>query len=454
MNTVNDLRQALSNEVRRLQPPAGLEMRVLKQALQRSGAVVPAHRAERGTAVPSWEPKRRMELAAGIAAVALAAIVIGTFAYIRLNTRPHAVAPPITSASPSPPALRPPPALTQPLNVDPAMPVILFIDPGNSHQIDGMTWDGRSGKLAQVPNRLQTSYTAEKSNAAGTLFVAFPNIIDRSGRVVANLSGGPYGDPRMNDFLGAWADDEQHYCQVTPALASGAKPVSGTLQLTTPGGSPRNVVQVGNQGPSGSTLYVTVCSVLGDRAIVIERDDTHIQYWVVELSSGHILWTHTFANSCPPPLPTSVTACGIPNVVASRDGRYVAEVQPTGATTVLGTNGSPVGYVNGFVTAFSWDGSLAVVSDSGGGVAMVIRWSDGTLIWTAPPAIDLGGIQAQPNGTSLAILMDSKSPDNPSGSTSGVLYVVSSDGRVVAQQQVAGRGMLTCLPIACGGAAW
>jgi photosystem II stability/assembly factor-like uncharacterized protein len=88
VNTVNDLRQALSDEVRRLQPPGGLETRVLQQALQRSGNVVPAHRAERRSALPSWDPKRRTELAAGIAAVVLAAIVIGTFAFIRLNTRP------------------------------------------------------------------------------------------------------------------------------------------------------------------------------------------------------------------------------------------------------------------------------------------------------------------------------------------------------------------------------
>jgi hypothetical protein len=446
VNTVNDLRLALSDDVRRLQPPAGLEARVLQQALQGSRDVVSAHRAELPNVVPLWEPRRRGELAAGIAAILLAAIVIGSFAYIRAATRPHTVAPPITGPSPT---------LTRPLNVDPGTPVILFTDAGNPYQIDGMTWDGRSGTIAQVPKSRPTSYAAESSNAAGTLFVAFPNIIDRSGRVVTNLTGGPYApNSIVNDFLGAWADDEQHYCQVIPASASGAKPEPGTLQLTTPGGSPREVVQVGNQGPSGTTLYATVCSVLGDRAIVVERDDTHIQYWVVQLSSGHVLWTHTFADTCPPAYPTVVTACGIPNVVASRDGRYVAEVQPTGVTTFLGPNGSPVGYVNGLVRAFSWDGSLAVVSGLDGGVATVIRWSDGTVIWTAPPTIDLGGVQAQPNGTSLAILTDSKSPDNPSASPSGVLYVVSSDGHVIGQQDVAGRSLLACLPITCAGGAW
>lgn len=88
MNTVKDLRQALSDEVRRLQPPAGLETRVLQQALRSSGTAVKTHRAQRRGDVRSWEPTRRTEVAAGIAAVLLAAIVIGTFAFIRLNTHP------------------------------------------------------------------------------------------------------------------------------------------------------------------------------------------------------------------------------------------------------------------------------------------------------------------------------------------------------------------------------
>jgi photosystem II stability/assembly factor-like uncharacterized protein len=93
VNTIKDLRQALSEEMSRLQPPAGLETRVLQQAL-RSAAAVPLDRSRKSPVVPMG---RRTELAAGIAAVVLAAIVIGTFAYIRAATRPHTVAPPITS---------------------------------------------------------------------------------------------------------------------------------------------------------------------------------------------------------------------------------------------------------------------------------------------------------------------------------------------------------------------
>jgi photosystem II stability/assembly factor-like uncharacterized protein len=92
VNTVNDLRQALSEEMSRLQPPAGLETRVLQQALRSPAAGVPAYWGEREGGVRYRTA--RTELVAGIAAVLLAAIVIGTFAYIRASTHPQPVAPP------------------------------------------------------------------------------------------------------------------------------------------------------------------------------------------------------------------------------------------------------------------------------------------------------------------------------------------------------------------------
>jgi hypothetical protein len=468
VNTVEDLRQALSDDVRRLQAPAGLETRVLQQALQSTGLAVPAHWTGRRSAVRTWEPKRGTELAAGIAAVVLAAIVIGSFAYIRAVSHPHTVSPPTPSVP------RPSPALAQPLTVNPATPVILFNDAGDNYQVDGMTWDGQSGKLTQVANGGHQPSSGEGSNPAGTLFVAFPNIIDRSGRVVANLNSGPSADPGANMFLGAWADDERHYCQVVPSRSTGTSAVAGMLQLTSPGGSPRNVVQIGTQGPNVSSFTVTVCSVLGDRVVVIQRDQNSIQYWVVQLSSGRVLWTHTLISTCGLPIPSGVTACGLPNVVASRDGRYVAEVPaantsfiyrpdgskaevlPIGPSTIFGANGSPIGTVDASISAFSWDGSLALVVDSNAGRARlsVIRWIDGTVIWTAPDGKVIWGFQSEPGGTSLAILIADPSGYGPP--TSGTLYVVASDGRVLAQIEVGGGangGLLACRPV-CSGKAW
>jgi hypothetical protein len=340
-----------------------------------------------------------------------------------------------------------------PLTVSASTPVILFTDAGNSNQIDGLTWDGeRAGKVTEIPSPFQSVCettgttdvcssppvgggapplnSAESSNPDGSLFVAFPYFYDRSGRVVATLKGGPYSDPRVGEyFVGTWADDDHHYCQVQPRFG-GATAVTGTLQLTTPGGTPRDVVRIGSQAASEYTLTVGACSMLADRGVLVQRTptlgsggNTIDQYWVVELSSGHVLWTR------------DLRAAGVRRVIASRDGRYVAEVSTSGATAIFGPTGSVVGHVSALVEAFSWDGSLAVVVSSGG--TSVVRWNDGTVVWTLPTGAALSGFQPEPGGTNFAIR-----------TVNGALYVVSAAGRVIAQRDVP--GLLGCIPAQAG----
>ena len=402
-----------------VEPRPEFGTRLLDQLLDSLGSTTPV--------APPARPRFPFlrELAAAAAVLVFIAGLAIAFSVLRSGRQPS------TSPSPAPP--RPSPALTQPLNVSPATALILFNDLGNPLQVDGMTWDGQSGKLIQVPDAGQNTMSAESSNPAGKLFVAFPNILDTSGHVVAKLAGGPYADPGVGMyFVGTWADDGFQYCQVVP-IFGGTSPVTGILQLTTPGGTPRDVVRVGTQASGENTLTVSTCSVLADRAVVIQADPNPspygpaplIQYWVVQLSTGHILWTH------------DLTGKGVANVVASRDGRYVAEDQTTGATTIYGANGSQVGHVNGWVQTFSWDGALAIVV-ANGGRATVVRWSDGKVVWTLPADDRLSGFQPEPGGTSLAVQ-----------TINGVLYVVSSNGRVVAQRRVASGALLACNPRAC-----
>ncbi len=75
MNTVKDLRQALSEEVRRMQPPTGLETRV-HQALRSSLADVPARRSGRrgpfgSRESESVESPRLIALVAALLAIAI-----------------------------------------------------------------------------------------------------------------------------------------------------------------------------------------------------------------------------------------------------------------------------------------------------------------------------------------------------------------------------------------------
>src|SRR5438132_10026955 len=84
---------------------------------------------------------RRVQWAAGIAAVLIAALVIGTFAWVRSNIR-H----PVPGTSPK--AFASPTPLRNVVDVPDSTPLILFHDPEDFDQLDGMTWDGRvSGRV-------------------------------------------------------------------------------------------------------------------------------------------------------------------------------------------------------------------------------------------------------------------------------------------------------------------
>lgn len=348
-----------------------------------------------------------------------------------------------------------------PLNVDPATPVILFYDQSSVGLIDGMTWDGQVGEVTSMPTDQYATPTS--SNPAGTFFFASPNIFDRAGRVVATLPNSGF------DLPGTWADDERHYCQIAPIPAGGTNTptgtfaLTGTLQLTTPGGTPRDVAQVGTQDPSANNFTVIACSVLNDEAVVVQTSGSSLspygqapnQYWVVQLSTGHLLWTR------------DLRGAGVKNLVASRDGRFIAEVQSNAATTIYSNtitageasspSGSEVGHVNGNVRGFSWDGSLAAFGPDRAldpaheprGRAGIVRWSTGTVIWTVPAGQAFSFFQPEPGGSRLAILTLRLSS---SGVMSGpsVLYVLFSDGHVLAQQEGAYDFLLGCSPTSSG----
>jgi len=201
-------------------------------------------------------------------------------------------------------------------------------------------------------------------------------------------------------------------------------------------GQPRNVVQV------GSVLdypRVIACGVRGDRAVVVKVGLHGIVtgYWVVELSTGKIVWTRKFEGQ---------TALLLGNVAASPDGQYVAEntQDQGGSATIYGRDGSVLARLPGIrVEAFSWDGSL-VVTDRGigsGGPVRLVRWHDGTVVWTGPSGegFYLQRVLPEPDGTSLAIgIGDPAFPmqeNDPTtfGYTPVDLYLIAADGHVILQ---------------------
>jgi hypothetical protein len=348
---------------------------------------------------------------AGVALVLVAATGVGTAVMIR-GLHPKGVVThhptPTPNATPAPTLV--PTAMAQPLNVPTNTPVILFHDPVDVQQIDGVTWDGNaSGRVAANPEM------GFVQNPAGTLYGLTTSIRDRTGAVVATLPSPTKG------FRGTWADDGQHYCSMAsadPFGQPGGEPT--TLQVTVVGQAPRNIVQIGRVYEQTSA-GVAACSLAKDRAVAVQSNSVGeaVQFWVVQLSTRRVLWTRPSGD-----------------IRASRDGEYIAEIsynQVTGSssTTIYSPAGVVLGHVAGRVEAFSWDGSLAVQMAAYGSQVSVINWRSGAVVWTGPS--DGGYVDAIPQPGAQGIAVSVRNPQYPQtgGFPPRDIYVVTPDGQAV-----------------------
>jgi hypothetical protein len=234
-------------------------------------------------------------------------------------------------------------------------------------------------------------------------------------------------------FAGTWADDGIHVCQMVPFDFLGASGTPATLQVLVPGQAPRNVVQVGRVYEQNA-IWVSSCSMLADRAVVVESGGQGVgtnQFWVVQLSTGTILWSRSF----------DVTSVPV-QIASSRDGRFVAEehVVASGNTnpwvsTILGPDGTPVATLPGAVLDFSWDGSLAVISSGvPAGPAEVVRVSDGKLLWSGPVGSGrtLYMDRVEPDGAEMAVAVQNPAYGH-AGSAPIDLYILGGDGHVITE---------------------
>jgi len=383
-----------------------------KQQEQLGDAASAGNRMLRSATVGRRVNSRLWPSVAGVALVLVAAAAIGASIVVRgLHPRNVVTNHPSPTPIATPTATPAPTPMSQPLHVPSTTPVILFRDSADDTQLDGIAWDGSArGRVAADPD-LGNGFL---QNPAGTLYHWIGGISDRSGAVV------PAPATPFKGF-GTWADDGQHYCsmvsrsQLPPA---GGEPA--TLQLTAVGQAPRNVAQVArmyDQAGSG----VVACSVNTDRAVVAQWTSigTATQFWVVQLSTGRILWTRPNSG----------------DIRASVDGQYIAEISynqgtQVSTTTIYSASGAVLGHVAGRVQAFSWDGSLAIVADYGR-PASLVRWRDGTVLWRGPA--DGGYLDALPEPRGQRIAVSVSNPQHPQtgGFYPGDLYVVGPDGHAV-----------------------
>ncbi|HVS07221.1 MAG TPA: hypothetical protein VHK65_13800 [Candidatus Dormibacteraeota bacterium] len=352
---------------------------------------------------------------AGVALVLVAASAIGVSVVIRgLHTKNVVTTHPSPTPIATPTATPAPTPMSQLLHVPSSTPVILFRDPVNSEQLDGVTWDGSArGRVGTNPD-IAMGFV---QNPAGTLYGWTGYIRDRAGTLVASPTVNTKG------FSGTWADDGQRYCNMVSKSAlppAGGEPA--TLQVTAVGQAPRNVVRVAKMYDQASA-GVAACSMEKDRAVVIQGTGTApstVQFWVVQLSTGRILWTRSNTG----------------DTVASRDAQFIAEIsysQPGGgsaSTTIYNSSGTVLDHLPGRVEAFSWDGSLAVqVADSG--AVSVVRWRDGTVLWTGPPGAGYYDAMPEPGGQRIAVFLLDPSHPQTGGWPPRNVYAVGPDGKAI-----------------------
>jgi len=347
---------------------------------------------------------------AGVALVLVAASAIGVSIAIRgLHSKSVVTNHPSPTPIATPTATPAPTPMSQQLHVPDTTPVILFHDPVDVQQIDGITWDGSArGRVAAGPE-FANGFTP---NPAGTLFGGTGYVRDRAGTVVATPAVTTKG------FAGTWSDDGQHYCSmVSKSLLPPAGGEPATLQVAAVGQAPRNVVQVG-RAYEQTSVGVAACSIEKDLAVAVQSGSAGntVQFWVVKLSTGRVLWTRSGGGS----------------IVASRDGQYLAESSPAAGstTTIYGPTGVVLGHIAGATEAFSWDGSLAVQMAANGSVS-VVRWRDGTVLWSGPSDGGYWSALPEPGGQRIAVsVLDPERPQT-GGFPFRNIYVVGPDGQAV-----------------------
>lgn len=302
------------------------------------------------------------------------------------------------------------------LDVDTATPLILVHDPHDFGQLDGVAWDGRTGRLATLPRSDQLF----APNPAGTLLGYADAVYDRTGAPVATFP------VQTKGFPGDWSDDGRVLCAMVPLDARDAAAVPTTLMIGAPGQPARRVVEVGDR-PQQAWIAAHYCSPAADRALVVRSGGQGIGTWafyLVRLSTGTVLWTKSYRDS-PNPV----------DIVASHDAGYIAEVEwgrdIPGRTTIYDAFARWQGRVDGRVLRFSWDGTLALVASNQDGAPSIVDWRSGAAVWRAPAGSTLWTSYAEPGGGSLAVCLKAGNPQ-AHGFQPCDLHVIAADGHEVA----------------------
>jgi hypothetical protein len=290
-------------------------------------------------------------------------------------------------------------------------------DPNPVYRLLALDWNGTLvGSLYNTSGALQAP--------DGTRLFIGSGYADQAGTLLGpalGLKGGP----------GSFADDSRHVCAMRNATGGdfGGDGEPSWLFTGPIGGSLHRVAQVGQVGGQ-SGPRVAACSYQNDRAVVVED----VIMWtsevrVVSLSTGALLYQHQY--------PSGQVAS---SVVASHDGRYLAEQTMSSGDTVIRrtSDGAVVARLAGqAVSAFSWDGSRVITMPAMGAAdsheLRLVDWQRGRILWRlAEPAGIAPGLAyvstlARPGGTDVVVGI---AADSTGSSPAEQLWLVHSDGTV------------------------
>jgi hypothetical protein len=267
-----------------------------------------------------------------------------------------------------------------------ALQAVFYLEPfdDGGHNLSRMcavTWDGRLQGV--LPRGLARAQSPDGSRLLVWDFPISSSFegqnepllaIDRSNHVLERYTS-VWGREAI------WADDNLHFCSIEDSVREDQFGGQGLLVQHLPGVSAQDIGPVGPvipqhrgpepsrrpgaQGPGpniipGAGPHLLACSLATDRAVVLDTVNGTLR--VVRLSDATSLLTHQYGQHFSP----RTDPRDFIELVASRDGRYVAEndSQRTKVTIRDLTSGVVVGqFESGAVSAFTWNADRVVLGN-------------------------------------------------------------------------------------------
>ena len=337
------------------------------------------------------------------------------------------------------------------------VPLLYVRDPHHATWYIGFDWSGRPRGTVKLAQHLRPGQSLVMA-PDGQLFQITPGGKAAAGQFLDRLGRRIPGSPPYAD--GIWADDNRHLCMALVDQTT----LKWTLATQLPGEAPKTVAVKPApsiiRGPSRTAAIA--CSIGNDAAIFLTTASATL---VTEELPRTDLSIFRLTDGTPL-LPGDGSGHTVTNIVASRDGAYIAFAElaylpfpaPRWSTAVVSwSNTTEVATLppNFWLLGFSGDDSLALVSTTplvAGPVSLpdahpmipisrrstqasmleVINIRSGQVVWRGEGSSVYSGFTAEPGGRDFAISFGATGSQTSgavqTGSTLSTILIVHGDG--------------------------